>query len=65
MNDQALVQVNQFDFFELLHQEFLSFKGYGAGAFLSAHSIALLFKQYLSQHVSVYKFIKQVVRQFR
>ncbi|MDO8844525.1 hypothetical protein [Methylicorpusculum sp.] len=54
----------QADFTELLCQEFLSSKGYGAFAFLSAYDAAQLFTSYSKQNRSDKDFIKDFVRSF-
>ncbi|MDO8939955.1 MAG: hypothetical protein Q7U98_12430 [Methylicorpusculum sp.] len=54
----------QADFTELLCQEFLSSKGYGAFAFLSAYDAAQLFTRYSKQNRSDKDFIKDFVRSF-
>ncbi|MBS3953923.1 MAG: hypothetical protein KGZ88_13320 [Methylomicrobium sp.] len=64
MPQMSSATATQADFTELLCQEFLSSRGYGAFAFLSAYDAAQLFTRYTKQHRSDKDFIKDFVRSF-
>ena len=62
MEHPPAVNTDRTCFIEMLNQEYLAAKGYGASAFLAPNTVLTLFNQYLNQNQPEQDFIKSVVK---